>query len=130
MRLSTLQSFRVILQKRFDSLDKVLTTNPASEILTIRTRINTIMHESMTPADAQSLADLGRRYNDMLRLEKRQAAHWDEWQKERRALANEIAELVETIKLKTPAELFDGLNQSSGDGEEATRAAAIPGSLS
>jgi hypothetical protein len=105
MRLSTLQSFRATLQKRFDSLDKSLSTSPKVEILTIRTMINTIMNEPMTPANAQKLGDLGRKYNEMLKLQKRQELHWDEWQKDRRALATEIAELDETIKLKTPPEL-------------------------
>ncbi len=138
MRLSTLQSFRATLQKRFDSLDKTLTISPKVEITTIRTMINTIMHETITPADAQKLGDLGRKYNEMLRLEKRQAAHWDEWQKERRSLASELAELDEMIKLMTPPELFDAsaIAPPLKDGvqtptaEKVPQATAIPGSLS
>ncbi|MCL5266696.1 MAG: hypothetical protein M1469_01155 [Bacteroidetes bacterium] len=109
MRLSTLRLFRVILSKRFNSLDKSLSTSPKTEILTIRTMINTIMNKPMTPSNAQKLGDLGHKYNEMLKLQKRQELHWDEWQKERRALANELSELDETIRLKTPPELFDAL---------------------
>ncbi len=107
MRLETLTFFNNILMKKFDSLDRSLRINPKSEILTIRTMITTIMNETMTPANAQKLGELGRKYNEMLRLDKRQQLHWEQWQKERRALGKEIAELDEQIKSLQPPTLFD-----------------------
>jgi hypothetical protein len=124
MRLQTLKFVREILQKKHDSLSKNLTTVPRVEILSIRSMITTIMNEDMTPASAQQLAQLGHRYNEALRLEKRQAAHWDEWKKEQQGISRDLMEIESLIEAQEPPSLFPAA--VAGDGTIIPNGTQIP----
>lgn len=113
MRLETLKHFRDLLQKRHDSLTKTITTSVPKELAIIKDAIVQTLN-NMTRENTVKLAKLGRQYNDMLRLEERQTAHWNEWLKERRGLLNDLHEIDIMVKDQEPPTLFDAV--VGGDG--------------